>query len=74
MGPKNALLGINTLEFVKDQILSDTVSFGVGSAFLKDPGPAFSQGLGSGPGPGRLSKVCPFRTPITPMLVPCEIS
>ena len=47
---------INTLQFVKNESLTHTVNFGIGSAFSKGPGSAFSED--SGPGPGPLYKVC----------------
>ena len=47
---------ISTLEFVKNESLTQTVDFGIGSAFSKGPGSAFSGD--SGPGPGPLYKVC----------------
>ena len=61
-GIKNALFGyfwarilknivifeISTLKFVKNESLTHTVNFGIGSAFSE------------GPGPGPLCKVCPL--------------
>ena len=47
---------ISTLKFVKNESLTPTVKFGIGSTFSKDPGFAFSEGLGPSPGP--LCKVC----------------
>ena len=41
---------ISTLEFVKNESLTHTVNFGIGSGFSGDPGP----------GPCPLYKVCPF--------------
>ena len=49
---------ISTLEFVKNESLTHTMNFGIGSAFSKGPGSTFSEGLGPGPGPGPLYKVC----------------
>ena len=60
-GTKNALFGyicaiilktiatfeISTLKFVKNDSLTHTVNIGIGSAFSKSPGSAFSEGLGS---------------------------
>ena len=70
-GTKNALFGyfwarilkncchieISTLTFVKDESLTHTINFGIGSTFSKCLGSSFSEGLGPGPGP--LCKVCP---------------
>ena len=39
---------ISSLKFVKNESLTPTVKFGIGSAFSKDPGFAFSEGLGPG--------------------------
>ena len=39
--------------------LTDTVNFGIRSAFSKGPGSVFSEG--PGPGPGPLYKVCPLQ-------------
>ena len=47
---------ISTLKSVKTEFLTYTVNFGIGSAFAKSPGSAFSEF--SGPGPGLLYKVC----------------
>ena len=44
-----------TLKFVESESLAGTVNFGIGSAFSKVPGSAFSEG----PGPGPLYKVWP---------------
>ena len=69
-GTKNALFGyvwarifkdychieISTLKFVKNESLTHTVNFCIGSAFSKGQGSTFSEGPGSGPGP--LYKVC----------------
>ena len=41
---------MSTLKFVKNESLTHTVNFGVGSAFSKVPGSAFSEGPGLGPG------------------------
>ena len=41
---------ISTLEFVKNESLTHTINFGIGSAVSKDPMSAFSEG----PGPGAL--------------------
>ena len=49
---------INTLEFVKNESLYQTVNFVIGFTFPKDLTSAFSEGLGPGPGPGSLYKVC----------------
>ena len=43
--------------FVKNEFLTDTVNYSMGSAFSKDPVSAFSEGLGLGP--SLLFKVCP---------------
>ena len=70
LGPKMPYLGIFGLEFqkaivifeistlksVKTEFLTHTVNFGIGSAFAKSPGSAFSEC--SGPGPGLLYIVC----------------
>ena len=45
------ILEISTLEIVKYESLTNTVNFGIGSAFSKGPGSAFSEVLGPGPGP-----------------------
>ena len=47
---------ISTLKFVKNESLTQTVNFSIGSAFSKGQGSTFSEGPGSGPGP--LYKVC----------------
>ena len=44
-------IGISTLEFLNNELLTIAVYFGKGSAFSKDPGFTFSEGSGSGPGP-----------------------
>ena len=49
---------ISTLEFAKNESLTHTINFGVGSTFSKVAGFAFSEG--PGPGPGPLYKVCHF--------------
>ena len=49
---------MSTLKFVKNESLTHTVNFGVGSAFSKVPGSAFSEGPGLGP--GLLYKVCHY--------------
>ena len=41
---------------MKNESLTTTVKFGIGSTSFKDPGLAFSEG--PGPGPGPLCKVC----------------
>ena len=51
---------ISTLEFVKNESLTHTMNFGIGSVFSKGPESAFSEGPGPGPGPGPLYKVCPL--------------
>ena len=43
---------ISTLEFVKNESLTHTMNFGIGSAFSKGPMSAFSEG------PGPLYKAC----------------
>ena len=71
-GNKNALFGyfwarisktivifeISTLEFAKNESLTHTINFGIGSTFSKVAGSDFSEG--SGPGPGLLYKVYRF--------------
>ena len=47
---------ISTLKVVKNEFLTHTVNFDIGSAFSKGRGSAFSEGPGLGPGP--LYKVC----------------
>ena len=42
---------ISTLKFVKNESLNHTVNFGIGSAFSKGPGTAFSQCPCPSPGP-----------------------
>ena len=75
-GTKNVLFGyswtrilknyvifeINTLEFVKIEVLTHTVNFCIGSLFSKGSVSAFSEGPGPAPGPGpdSLCKVCRF--------------
>ena len=49
---------ISTLEFAKNESLTHTINFGIGSTFSKVAGSDFSEG--SGPGPGLLYKVCRF--------------
>ena len=70
---KNALFGYFRLEFwksivifkivsrkfSKNECFTYTVNFGIGSAFFKCPGFAFSEGLGTGLGP--LYKACCFK-------------
>ena len=70
LGPKIPYLGIfgpeflktivifeiSTLEFVKDESVTHTTTFGIGSTFSKGLGSAFSEG--PGPGPALLYKVC----------------
>ena len=51
---------ISTLESVKNEFLTYTVNFGIGSTFCKVLGSAFSQV--PGPGPGPLYKVCPHQS------------
>ena len=50
---------ISTLEFVKNEFLTHTLNFRIGSAFSKSVGSAFSEG--PGPGPIPLYKVCPLK-------------
>ena len=45
---------ISTFEFLKNESLTHTVNFVIGSAFPKSVGSAFSEGPGLGPGPDRL--------------------
>ena len=40
---------MSTLEFVKNECLTHTMIFGIGSAFSKGPGTAFLEGPGPGP-------------------------
>ena len=47
---------ISTLQFVKNESLTHTTNFGIGSIFSKGLCSAFSEG--PGPGPGPLYKVC----------------
>ena len=47
---------ISSLECLKNQSLTHTVNFGIGSPFPKSPGSAFYEG--PGPCPGPLYKVC----------------
>ena len=47
---------ISTLKLVKNEFLTRTVNFDIGSAFSKGLGSTLSEGLGPGPGP--LYKVC----------------
>ena len=47
---------ISTLEFIKNESLTHTMNFGVGSTFSKGLGSAFSESPGLGPGP--LYKIC----------------
>ena len=42
---------INTLEFLKNESLTHTVNFGIGSNFSKVLGSGFSEGPGPGTGP-----------------------
>ena len=72
-GTENALFGyswtrilknyvifeINTLEFVKIEVLTHTVNFCIGSLFSKGSVSAFSEG--PGPGPDSLCKVCSLK-------------
>ena len=46
-----AIYEVSTLEFLKNGFLNHSVNFGVGFAFSKSGAPAFSEGLGPGPGP-----------------------
>ena len=52
------IFGITTFKFVKNEFLTHTLNFGVGSTFPKGPGSAFAEG--PGPGPSPLYKVCPY--------------
>ena len=54
---------ISTIKLVKNEFLSYTVNFNIGSSFSKGPGSVFSEGPGSGLGP--LYKVCPFEDGLT---------
>ena len=47
---------ISTLEFIKNEFLTNTVNVGIGSTFSKRPGSPFLEDPDSGPGP--LFKVC----------------
>ena len=47
---------ISTFKFVKNESLTHTMNFGVGSTFSKGLGSAFSESPGLGPGP--LYKIC----------------
>ena len=47
---------ISSLEFLKNESLTHTVIFGIGSGFYEGPWAGFYEG----PGPGLLYKVCPF--------------
>ena len=49
---------ISTPEFAKNESLTHTINFGIGSTFSKVAGSAFSEGPDLGPGP--LYKVCRF--------------
>ena len=49
---------VRTLKFDKNESLTHTVNFGIGSVFSKGPGSAFSEGPGRGQ--GTLYKVCHF--------------
>ena len=42
---------ISTLEFVRDEFLTHTVIFWIGSAFYKGPGSTFFEGLSTGSAP-----------------------
>ena len=55
---KNAIFEISTLEFIKNEFLTYTRNFAIGSAFSNDPGFAFSQGPSPGPALGPFYKVC----------------
>ena len=46
-----AIFEISTLEFVKNELLTHTLYFGIGSAFCKNTGSTFSEGSAPGPGP-----------------------
>ena len=48
---------MNTLEIVINNFLAKTENFGIGSAFSKGPGSAFSEDLG--PSLSSLYKLCP---------------
>ena len=43
---------VSTLKFIKNELLTIIINFGIVSAFPKDPGSTFSEGLGF------LYKVC----------------
>ena len=45
----------STLEYIKNEFLTNAVNFDIGSAFSQGPGTTFSEG----PGPGPLFKGCP---------------
>ena len=49
---------INTLQFIKNELLTNAVNFGIGSSFSKCPGLTFSEGQGSSLGP--LYKGCRY--------------
>ena len=51
---------ISTLEFVKNELLINTVNIGIGSVFAKDPWSTFSKG--PSPDPDRFCKECPLKT------------
>ena len=51
------MIEISTLKFVQNESLTNTVNFGIGSAFGKGPGSAFSGSPCQGPGP--LYKIYP---------------
>ena len=44
------MFAISTFKFVKHESLTQTVNFGLGSAFSEGPGSALSEGLGPSPG------------------------
>ena len=47
---------ISTLKFVKNESFTHIVNFGIGYAFSKGPGSAFSESPDPDPGPGPLYK------------------
>ena len=53
-----AIYEISIPEYLKNESLTHTVNFGIGSAFSKGPGSGFSEG--PVPCPGQLYKICRF--------------
>ena len=59
-GKSIAFFEISILTFLKNEFLTNTVNFGIGSAFSKGPGSAFFDC----PDPGQFYKAYPLQNPV----------